>query len=84
MDAIKKLIVLIVLLFVIYYLILLIIIIRSNYSWNDMDWNQDGSTSISEMFSSNDIGVRRIKEHAKNCLEYFSYKDGLAIKQVCD
>lgn len=84
MGTIKKILVLFFALIIIYYLWILVLVISKNYSWKDMDWNQDGSTSISEFFSSNDIGIRRIKDNDRNCSEYFSYKDGLPIKLVCD
>lgn len=53
------------------------------YSWNDMDWNRDGSTSLSEFLSAGDVGVRQAKRDDRDCKEYFSYKDGLPIKTVC-
>ncbi|ALN65687.1 hypothetical protein GLA29479_4860 [Lysobacter antibioticus] len=53
------------------------------YSWVDMDWNQDGSTSLFEFVSTGDVGVRQVKRGSRDCREYFSYKDGLPIKTVC-
>lgn len=49
-----------------------------------MDWDEDGLTSISEFFHSSDVGKREIEVDGKVCMEYFSYKDGLPIKQVCE
>jgi len=54
------------------------------YSWAEMDWDSDGTTSISEFFASSDIGKRREVENGRGCIEYFAYKDGLAVKKVCD
>ncbi len=56
---------------------------NKGYSWAEMDWNQDGSTSLSEFFASCDIGLRPVTVDDKECVEYFSYKDGAPIKIVC-
>lgn len=53
------------------------------YSWEEMDWAQKGSTSISDFFAASDIGKREILQGEKKCIEYFSYKDGLSVKVVC-
>lgn len=56
---------------------------RQGYSWEEMDWDQDGSTSISEFFAASDIGKREVVQNGKKCIEYYAYKDGLAVKTVC-
>jgi xanthine/uracil permease len=56
---------------------------KQGYSWTEMDWNQDGSTSIVEFFMASDIGKRTITKDDKPCIEYFSFKDGLPIKTEC-
>jgi hypothetical protein len=53
---------------------------RQGYSWAEMDWNQDGSTSIVEFFMASDIGKWTITKDDQPYIEYFSYKDGLLIK----
>ncbi|WP_342349722.1 hypothetical protein [uncultured Nitrospira sp.] len=40
------------------------------YSWDEMDWDKDGSTSISEFLKSSDIGKRPYTENAVDCIEY--------------
>ncbi len=55
----------------------------SRYSWKEMDWNGDGSTSISELIESSDIGKRTIRRKGQLCTEYYSMKDGLPVKVVC-
>ena len=52
---------------------------NQDYSWAEMDWNSDGTTTPSEIFAAPDIGKRTVN----GCIEYFSYKDGLPIKSVC-
>lgn len=54
--------------------------LRQGYTWAEMDWNQDGSTSILEFFLASDIGKRTITKDDQSYIEYFSYKDGLPIK----
>ena len=57
--------------------------LRQGYNWDEMDWNDDGSTSISEFLRSSAVGKRTGSENAVACLEYYSMKDGLPIKIVC-
>ncbi len=56
---------------------------RSGYQHEDMDWNQDGRTSIGEIIESSDVGSRSKLVDGVECVEYFAYKDGLPIKVVC-
>jgi hypothetical protein len=53
------------------------------YSWQEMDWQQRGATSIADFLKASDIGKRDIETAGKICVEYYSYKDGLAVKTVC-
>ncbi len=57
--------------------------LHQGYSWKEMDWNQDGTTSISEFFLASDIGKRETTIDGKKCVEYFAYKDGLPVKINC-
>ena len=56
---------------------------RKGFSWEDMDWNQNGETSLTEFFKTSDVGVREIVKEVKACKEFYDYKDGLPIKIVC-
>lgn len=56
---------------------------RQGYSWDEMDWSQKGSTSIADFFAASDIGKREVQLNGVSCIEYYAYKDGLPIKQVC-
>lgn len=56
---------------------------RQGYSWGEMDWSQKGSTSIGDFFAASDIGKREVWLNGVLCVEYYSYKDGLPIKQSC-
>ena len=55
-----------------------------HYSWKEMDWNDDGSTSLSEFFAASDIGKKVVqRSDGSTCNVYFEYKDGAAVKTVC-
>jgi hypothetical protein len=56
---------------------------RQGYSWEEMDWRQRGSTSITDFFAASDIGKRDVAVNGKECVEYYAYKDGLPVKTVC-
>ncbi len=56
---------------------------RNGYDYEVMDWNQDGKTSIGEIIGSSDVGTRQTIVNGFECVEYFSYKDGLPIKTIC-
>lgn len=53
------------------------------YSWDEMDWDKNGSTTIFEFLKSSDIGRRPYIENAVNCIESYSMKSGLPINIVC-
>jgi ABC-type antimicrobial peptide transport system permease subunit len=57
--------------------------LKKGYGWAEMDWNQDGRTSISEFLASSDIGRRAAHRDGQECVEYYAYKDGLPVKVVC-
>ncbi len=56
---------------------------QQGYSWQEMDWQQRGRTSIADFFAASDIGKREIIQNGKQCIEYYAYKDGLPIKTTC-
>ncbi|KWS31262.1 hypothetical protein ACTACM_06885 [Pseudomonas fragariae (ex Marin et al. 2024)] len=53
------------------------------YSWQEMDWRQQGNTSIIDFFDASEIGKREVILGGNVCVEYYSYKDGLPIKTTC-
>ncbi|THF61970.1 hypothetical protein [Pseudothauera rhizosphaerae] len=60
-----------------------ILVLRTGYSIQEMDWNSDGETTVSEMLRAIDIGRRSIRKDGLECQEYFSFKDGLPVRVVC-
>ncbi len=57
--------------------------LRQGYSWDEMDWQAKGKTTLSDFFAASEIGRRPTVKNAKECFEYFSYKDGLPVKVTC-
>ncbi|MCG8640629.1 MAG: hypothetical protein MI862_12900 [Desulfobacterales bacterium] len=72
-----------VLICVIYYAARIFASYQKGYQSEEMDWNQDGRTSIAEIIKSSDVGSRPQIVGDVECVEYFFYKDGLPIKVVC-
>lgn len=56
---------------------------NKGYSWQEMDWDNNGHTSIGEFLLSGDTGTRPLKVNGKNCREVYDYKDGLSLKTLC-
>jgi hypothetical protein len=54
----------------------------TGYTLNEMDWNQDRTTSLGEIFKSKEVGKRAIESNGKKMIEYYSLKDGHFIKRV--
>ncbi|MFI4979909.1 MAG: hypothetical protein ACHQIO_06135 [Nevskiales bacterium] len=58
--------------------------LHQGYAWDEMDWNQDGTTTLEEFLASGGIGKRKVIQGGQQpCAEYFAYKDGKSIKSVC-
>ncbi|MCV4340733.1 hypothetical protein [Pseudomonas capsici] len=71
------------------FLVVLYVVFRGisswtqGYSWEEMDWSQKGQTTITDFFAASDVGKREITRAGRQCIEYFSYKDGMTVKTVC-
>ncbi len=60
------------------------LISQTGYSMEDMDWDGDGHTSISELLDAIDTGSRVvIDSDGRSCIEIYAKKDGLPIKRKC-
>jgi hypothetical protein len=57
--------------------------ISRHYSWKEMDWNSDGTTTIVEFFASADIGVREVVRDGERCREFYALKDGMPVRTDC-
>ena len=54
--------------------------ISRSSAWRGMDWNEDGSTSLAELFEAVDIDERTMVVDGEECIEHFAYKDGLPVR----
>lgn len=50
------------------------------HSLSDMDWNDDGATTLEELLDTLDIGQRAGRP---GCIHFYAMKDGLDVKVVC-
>lgn len=71
------------LLILIYASILSYLSVSSGISKDVMDWDNNGSVDLREFLMSADVGQRKKRVLEKECVEYFSLKDGLELKTVC-
>ncbi len=62
---------------------LIISSVSKGYSWNEMDWDGDGHTSISEFLLAGDTGTRPVTVNGTVCTEIYQYKDGLQLNTLC-
>ncbi len=56
----------------------------NGYSYPEMDWDQDGVTTLTEMLHAGDVGVQSREVNGCPCRYFFEYKDGRPIKTLCD
>ncbi len=66
-----------------YFIIRICIGYGHGFSNSEMDWDNNGTTSVNELIQSSDIGVRDVNKNGEICKEFYAYKDGLPIKVVC-
>lgn len=59
-------------------------IVHSPLSYDEMDLNKDGWISFGEAEHAGFYGTRLVTIAGKSCTEYFSRKDGTALKVVCE
>jgi|2_EtaG_2_1085320.scaffolds.fasta_scaffold10188_2 hypothetical protein len=76
----KIAVVFILIIFFSYFALFFVLGLLKDYEWSDMDWNNSGTVSVFEVMNATDVGVR---DSGKGCKEYYSLKDGLAIREVC-
>lgn len=68
----------------IYFALRLVVSFSMGFSWADMDWNEDGHTSISEVLYSSDVVERGIQVEGVICREFLRMKDATTLKIYCD
>jgi len=73
-----------VLVFVVLYVgFLAVAAYRTGYTWEEMDWNSSGRTSIFEFLRSNNIGRRGIEHRGRNCIEYYEIRTRIPFRVDC-
>ena len=66
-----------------YYGWLTIVVLRMRYTWQDMDWNADGRTSIAEFFETADVIERPVQRHGQDCVELVWSRKGTVLRVEC-
>jgi hypothetical protein len=59
-------------------------VVAHDYSYSEMDWDQDGVTTLEEMLHAGDVGLQIREVSGRPCRYFFEYKDGRPIKTLCD
>jgi hypothetical protein len=59
------------------------LILNAGYSIDEMDWDSDGRTTLTEMFRSIDVRRREVKRDGVECQEFYNLKDGLPVRVDC-
>lgn len=70
--------------FFLYWVVRLMGALSLGYSIGDMDWNEDGQTTVGEVIDASEIAARPVIFEGRECTEFYSLKDGLAVKIRCD
>ena len=58
-------------------------LLANGATWAEMDWDQNGHTSLSEVAASVNVGVRGVRIGAADCREFFRMKDGTTLRLRC-
>jgi len=66
-----------------YYGWLTIVVLQTRYTWQDMDWNADGRTSIGEFFETADVIERPVQRDGQDCVELIWSRKGTVLRVEC-
>lgn len=66
-----------------YYGWLTVAVMRTRYSWQEMDWNGDGKTSIAEFFETADVIERPVVRDGQDCVELVWSRKGTVLRVEC-
>ncbi len=58
-------------------------IFSKDFKIEQMDWDQNGDLTLTELLQASGIDVRPVKVEGKWCKDYFYLKDGLTVKVEC-
>jgi len=62
----------------------LYLIKKSPLAFDEMDFDQNGFVTFSELDYASSYGTRQVTENDMSCIEYYALKDGLRLKVVCN
>lgn len=65
-------------------IVLAVLIVQSGFPYKLMDLNDSGFVSPREAIRTLDLGTRENTIDGQACVEIYSLKDSLALKQICD
>lgn len=66
-----------------FLLLFTVVSLQQGYSWKEMDWNADGTTTIAEFLEATDVGREKVVVDGRTCSKFYSLKDGLPIRLDC-
>jgi hypothetical protein len=66
-----------------YYLWLTVAVMRTRFTWQEMDWNGDGRTTVSEFFETADVIERPVERDGKSCVELVWSRKGTVLRVEC-
>jgi hypothetical protein len=61
----------------------LYLIWKSPLEFNEMDFDNNGFVTFSELYYASSYETRKITENGMNCIEYYALKDGFRLKLIC-
>ena len=66
-----------------YYGWLTVAVMRTRYTWQEMDWNADGRTTIGEFFETADVIERPVERDGRSCVELVWSRRGTVLRVEC-
>ena len=83
MNKIKILILVVIAVYFVFGSMRILFAFSKGFSKNEMDWNQDGRTTLDEMMHGSEIEKRTVNNDGQNCTEYYLPDNGHTIKILC-
>ena len=84
MGKIKTLIIVVVAAYVVFCGFRILFAFGKGFTKSEMDWNQDGESTIEEMLLGSDIEKRSTSSEDEECVEYYNLKTGDILKTLCN
>lgn len=68
---------------VLHLIFLSVVAVRSQYAWDEMDWDGNGRTTVKEALATADVIERPVTAGRKGCVELIWAKTGKRIRIEC-